>query len=132
MNEEEKSLLLEISELYKKLKDEPNGTYSSIRGGLIKPDGNSYVRNANSLKEKVENLFNTFAPEYLDEETLRQFIHTCNKEVGYVEYHYDKQIKPRSSKKAYSDFIRSMDFATHQIEINLSSLFNRIDEIRNE
>lgn len=122
MNEQERILLLEIDELHNKLKEEP----------ITSSNGYDYVRNANSLKEKVENLFKTFAPEYLDEETLREFIQTCNKEVGYVEYHYDKQIKPRSSKKAYSDFIRSMDVATHQIEIDLSSLFNRIDEIRNE
>lgn len=132
MTQEERTLLLEIGELYQKLKDEPNGTYSLTRKCIIKPDGNNYVRNAQLLVIKVEKLNNNFNPEYLNEETLREFLHTFDKEVGYVESNYAISTKPSATKKANSEFIRSMYVATHQIEIDLYSLFNKIDEIKNE
>ncbi|WP_071145386.1 hypothetical protein [Bacteroides ihuae] len=114
----EKYLLLEISGLCHKLKEEPRKSF---------PNGYEYVRIADALRTKVALFFEAFTPAYFDEATLDQFIHTCVKEVLYVESNYES-IRVKAGKKQEMEFLESMRKATRQIEIDLSALLEEANK----
>ena len=128
MNKEEIDLLLEIDKIYSDLIEEPTGKWTGSR--MLKPSGYSYTGNAKKLEEKVYKLYNTFNPDYLDENTLHALSHTCGKEVSYVEHHYDRSIKRNAAKIRHTEFINSIHKANEQIHLDLFSLFAKIDDVK--
>ncbi len=129
MEEKEKAKLLEIGELYDKLKNEPkgiwNGTYK------IEPNGNTYKSNAEKLLNEVITLYNDFKPDYLPEQNLDALSHTCSKEVDYVVNDYNESIKPRAAKKRYTEFLNSISKANNQIKLDIYSLLKKVEEVKN-
>lgn len=128
MTKDEINLLLEIDKIYSDLVEEPTGKWTGSY--VLKPSGYSYTGNANKLKDKIFELYNTFSTDYLDENALHAIAHTCEKEVSYVEYHYDRSIKKNAAKKRHTEFINSIYTANEQIHRDLFSLFAKIEEIK--
>ena len=130
MEEEELKLLNEIDQLHKKLLSEPTGTFNFALKQVIPPNGYTYVRCAISLRDKVVELCNKFKPDYIEGIEIRQLYHTCGKEVSYVELQQGKVSKPRASQKSKNELIDKMEKASKQIEIDVYSLFKKIDELK--
>ncbi len=128
MTEDEKNLLLEIDKLYTELINEPFGRWTGSYH--TKPDGGAYCKNAEKIKNIIFKLYNDFNPEYLDENDLDMISHTCEKEVGYVDYHYDLSIKNNAPKIRNTEFLNAMGSASDRIRRELSSVFEKIDEIK--
>lgn len=116
MEEEELKLLNEIDLLHEKL--------------LCLGNGYTYAQCATSLLDKVVELCNKFEPDYIEDIEIRQLYHTCNKEVDFVKHQQEKVSKPRASKKSKNELIDKMEKATNQIEIDIYSLFKKIDELK--
>lgn len=128
MNEEEKKCLLEIDNIYNELTEEPSGKWNG--SFLLKPSGYNYCRNAERLKEKVFELYNEFKPDYLSEHELGAIAHTCDKEVSFVDYHYNLAIKGNAEKKRNTEFLDSIHKANQQINLDLFPLFTKIEEVK--
>jgi len=128
MNEEEKKILLEIDSIYTELTEEPSGKRTGSY--MQKPSGYNYCRNAERLKEKVFELYNEFKPDYLSEHELGAIAHTCDKEVSFVDYHYNLAIKRNAAKKRNIEFLNSIYKANQQINLDLFSLFAKIEEVK--
>ena len=127
MDRNEYTLLKEIKELYHKLKQNVYGEY---RGGFkIGKPGFGYDSLANKLLNKVQELHNTIQVDYLDIYDIQQLMATINKEVAYVEYYYQKALKPNASKKCKEEVYCAINKANDQIKLDLSGLFKKIDEI---
>lgn len=130
MEAEEKKILMEIDSLHSELLNESmsrwNGRYTE------EPSGYNYRRNINNLLEKVYDLREKFNPEYLTEHNVSAFSHTCNKEVSYVEYHYEKAIKKNAAQIRKRELVAAIDKANRQINLDLFSLFLRITEMNRE
>ena len=116
MEEEELELLNEIDLLHEKL--------------LCLGNGYTYAQCAKSLRDKVVKLYDKFEPDYIDGVVIQQLNHTCNKEVDFVKLQQDKASKPRASQKSKNELIDKMGKTTKQIEIDVYSLFKKIDELK--
>ncbi|WP_159520753.1 hypothetical protein [Sunxiuqinia indica] len=127
MTEEEKKVLLDIGSLYKELLNEPYGKWNGRH--KEEPSAYSYCRNAESLKNQVYELFNTFHPDYLSENQLGDFSHTCDKEVKNVEHIYERAIKRNAAKMRHTEFLQAIHNANKQIKSDLYSVFSKIKEI---
>lgn len=128
MNEEEKKLLFEIDNIHTELTEEPSGKWTGRY--MQEPCGYNYCRNAERLKEKVFKLHTEFKPDYLSEITLEEIVHTFNKEVSFVDYHYKLAIKKNAAKKRNTEFLDSIYKANQQINLDLFSLFAKIKEVK--
>lgn len=128
MTEEEKALLLEIDKLHTELIEEPNGKWNGRY--MQEPSGYTYCRNAEKLKDKVFELYNIFKPDYLTQHEIGAIAHTCDKEVSYVQYHYDLSRKNNAAKKRQTEFIDSIYKANQQIRIDIFSVFAKIEEVK--
>lgn len=128
MTKEEKDLLLEIENLYNELFQESIGTWNGSY--MMKPSGYSYSHKAEMLRDKVFELYDKFKPEYLSINDLEAIAHTCDKEVSYVEYHYNNSIKNNAPKKLHTEFLDSISTANQQIRLDIFSLLTKIDEIK--
>lgn len=130
MEVEEKKLLLEVDSLHSELLNESMGRWNGRY--IEEPSGYNYRRNVNALLEKVYELRTKFNPEYLSEHSVGAFSHTCNKEVSFVEYHYEKAIKKNAAQIRKRELIAAIDKANRQIKSDLFSLFLKITEIKRE
>lgn len=128
MTEEEKAILLEIDNLHTELIEEPNGKWNGRY--MQEPSGYNYCRNAEKLKDKVFELYNKFEPDYLTQHEIGAIAHTCDKEVSYVEYHYDLSRKNNAAKKRHTEFINSISKANQQIRLDIFSVFAKIEEVK--
>jgi hypothetical protein len=128
MTEEEKTILLEIDNLYLELLNEQSGTWNG--NYMMKPSGHNYRYKAEKLKAKVFELYDKHNPDYLTQHHIDAIAHTCDKEVSYVEYHYGLSIKNNAPKKRYTEFIDSMNIANQQIRRDIFSVFFKIKEIK--
>lgn len=128
MDVREQTLLKEIKDLYGKLKDNINGEY---RGGCkIGGPGFCYEIYVNDLLTKVQELYVTFHPDYLDESDFACLFHTIGKEVKYVEYLYNAAIKPNAAKKRERELCGAIEKANGQIKLDLCKLFQKINELQ--
>jgi hypothetical protein len=128
MTEEEKTILLEIDNLYSELLNEPSGKWNGSY--MMKPSGHNYRYKAEKLKDKVFELYHKHNPDYLTQHHIGAIAHTCDKEVSYVEYHYDLSIKNNAPKKRHTEFLDSMSKANQQIHRDIFSVFAKINEIK--
>ena len=131
MEEKELALLNEIDQLHEKLISEPGGTYNLALKKVMPPSGYTYAWNARSLRDKVIQIHKEFAPDYIDTLTIQQLYHTCENEVDFVERQQEKVNNPRSSKRSKDELERLMRKATQQIELDMFSLFKKIEELKN-
>lgn len=131
MEEKELVLLNEIDQLHEKLISEPGGTYNLALKEVMPPSGYTYACNARALRDKVIQIHEEFAPDYIDTSTIEQLHHTCNKEVDFVERQQENVNKSRSSKRSKNELERLMRKATQQIELDMFSLFKKIEELKN-
>ena len=128
MDEEEKKMLKEIDDLHSKLLNEPYGHFNGVY--TMKPSGYSYSMYANQMLEKIFQLKSKFDPDYLTEECISAYAHTCDKEVSHVEYHYKNASKKNAAQKRQTEFINSIHKANQQIGLDLFSLFHKISEVK--
>lgn len=128
MTDEEKELLIDIDELYTQLHQSTSGNW--IGTYLMPPSGYKFTHITNKINEKVLELYDEFHPEYLKMHNVDKLDHTCNKEVHFVEHHYDLSIKKNAAKKRHTEFIDSMHKPVRQIELDIFTLLQKIKEIR--
>lgn len=131
MKEKELGLLNEIDQLHEKLISEPGGTYNLALKMVMPPNGYTYAWNARSLLDKVIQIHKEFAPDYIDILNIQQLSHTCGKEVDFVERQQEKVSKTTSSKRSKDELEGMMRKATWQIELDMFSLFKKIEELKN-
>lgn len=121
-------LLTEIDNLYNQLLEEPFGRW---RGSIkLEACAYNYTRNAVKLKDTIYSLYNEYKPQYLDVSMLSSISHTCEKEVSYVQYHYDESRKSNAAKKRHTEFISSISKANDQIKLDLYAVFTMIKEMK--
>lgn len=128
MTEEEKIILLEIDNLYSELLKEPNGTWNG--SFMMKASGYNYSHKALKLRDKIFELYNKHNPDYLTEHDIGAITHTCEKEVSFVKYYYDRSIKNNAAKKRHTEFLDSMYKANQQIYMDIFSVLEKIKEIK--
>lgn len=130
MREDEKKMLEEIDSLHSKLlnetQDQWNGSY------FVKPNGNTYCSNADLLLKNVLQLKSEMNPDYLTESDIREFEHTYEEEVHDVKFQYSEAIKKDTSKSLYGEFIKCINRANQKIELDLFSLFEKIEDMNND
>lgn len=105
MNQNEQELLTEIDHLYNDLLEES--------------DSYNYKRIANTLSNKVFELYREFSPNYVSLDTVSSLSYTCRKEITYV-----------TSKRSMKKFIDFRDEVNLQISVDLIHLFQKIKEIK--
>lgn len=119
MEEKEIELLQEIHKLHKLLQAEPNG-YVLNPSKTLPPSAYSYVKNAETLLDKVRELINCKSV-FFDQLDVQNLEEVCkNEEVADVRISADKGekiLKPLMEK------------ATKQIELELMTLFETITEL---
>ncbi len=125
---EEKELLKEIENLYGKLKQNINGVYVGNR--KIGEPGFSYELYANELLKKVQELYSSCHPYYLDENDMAALIYTIGKEVSYVDSLHSETLKPNAPKKKKRELDGAIDKANSQIRSDLYRLFAHIENLK--
>ena len=127
MDIQEQTLLKEIKSLYEKLEQNVRGEY---RGSCkIGEPGFSYQIYANELLKKVSELHENFHPDYLDKSDISALMHTIDKEVAFVEYHYQEILKPNASRKKIDGVCAAIHKANKQIKLDLFGLFREIEKL---
>lgn len=126
MEEKEKKILMEINSLHEKLLNEPYG--DNVRGahGMLPPSAHSYAKYAKDIRDKVFELYAEFHPEYLSSKDVQDLDYTYDKEVQHVIIKGNEARKRNAPKIRQDEFIREMENATNQIEIDISSVFYQI------
>lgn len=123
-----KALLEEIKATYNKLEQSVRGEYRGMT--KIGEPGSCYNTHAQELFKKVLELQHTYHPEYLSQSEIRDFMHTMDKEVAYVEYAYQKSIKPKVSQKMKNEVCNAIINANKQIKLDLFRLFQKMEELQ--
>lgn len=101
--ETEKELLLEIKKTVEDLR------YIS--------SSSDYVSAVDKISTKVEDLCDNYSPDYFDSLELRNFRHTINSEVSYVE-----DAKSKTKAKSF------MAKATKQLKVDLFSILEKAND----
>ena len=128
MNPEEVKLLEEIDDLRSEMLNEPHGHWNGLY--TMKPSGTRYSMTANQMLKKILQLKSKFNPDYLNDISISAYAHTCNKEVSYVEFRYEKTLKKNAAQIRQKEFIEAIHKTNRQIESDLFTLFNKISEIK--
>lgn len=127
MEIEERALLVEIKDLYDKLKQNMYGVYSA--GTKIGGPGFAYELHAKEMSKKVHKLYFSFHPNYLDESNMADFMKTIDKEVSYVESLYLESLNPHATRKVKEKVCEAITKANKRIKSDLFNLFKEIDKL---
>lgn len=128
MEAQEQKLLIEIKGLYDKLQQNINGKYFGVT--KIEEPGSGYKLHATKLLKKLQELYSSFHPDYLDESDIADFIHTIDREVSHVDYLYQETIKAKATRKKKLELEEAINKANNQIELDLYGLLKIIDEVK--
>ncbi|WP_293666464.1 hypothetical protein [uncultured Parabacteroides sp.] len=123
MEKQEKTLLCQINEIYSDLKDESSKN---------RPNYSKYSMTLNKFLNLILELYDMYKPDYLDKLDIQHLRLTIYAKEGIkVETAYNKVVKKETNSN-YQNLAKAMAKATYQINLDVYSVLNKANEIKDE